>query len=253
MKISAVIITFNEERNIARCIDSLDGVADEVIVVDSYSTDKTQKICEDKGVMFTQRTWDDYSAQKNYANSLAQFDYILSIDSDEALSEELKESIKEIKSGTLVEGYTVNRLTNYCGRWIKHCGWYPDKKLRLWKNEAATWTGTIHETLSHKMSGIGHLHGDLLHYSYYSIAQHVGQINRFTDLQAEKLFNSGKSPSMLKTWFSPPFKFFQKYIIQGGFLDGREGYIISRMAAYYVFLKYVKHRQLVNSSRLRSK
>lgn len=253
MKISAVIITFNEERNIGRCIDSLDGVADEVIVVDSYSTDKTQEICEEKGVMFTQRTWDDYSGQKNYANSLAQFDYILSIDSDEALSEELKKSIREIKSGTLVEGYTVNRLTNYCGRWIKHCGWYPDKKLRLWKNEAATWTGTIHETLSHSMSGIGHLRGDLLHYSYYSIAQHVGQINRFTDLQAENLVNAGKSPSILKTWFSPPFKFFQKYILQGGFLDGREGYIISRMAAYYVFLKYVKHRQLVNASRQNSK
>lgn len=249
MKISAVIITFNEERNIGRCIDSLDGVADEVIVVDSHSTDRTQAICEDKGVMFTQRAWDNYSDQKNYANSLAQFDYILSIDADEALSDELRSSVLEIKSGTLVEGYTMNRLTNYCGRWIKHCGWYPDKKLRLWKKGSANWQGTIHETLEHSMTGIGHLRGDLLHYSYYSIAQHVGQINRFTDLQAQKLVNSGKSPSTLKIWFSPPTKFFQKYIIQGGFLDGREGYVISRMAAYYVFLKYAKHRQAVKAAK----
>ena len=247
MKISAVIITFNEERNIGRCIDSLQDVADEVIVVDSYSTDRTQTICEQRGVMFTQRTWDDYSSQKNYGNSLAQFDYILSIDADESLSKELKQSITEIKSGTIVTAYTVNRLTNYCGRWIKHCGWYPDKKLRLWKNGEAEWNGTIHETLQHSMTGIGHLQGDLLHYSYYSIAQHVGQINRFTDLQAEKLVNAGRSPSILKIWFSPPFKFLQKYFIQGGFLDGKEGYIISRMAAYYVFLKHVKHRQRSNS------
>ena len=247
MKISAVIITFNEERNIGRCIDSLQDVVDEVIVLDSYSTDRTQTICEQRGVMFTQRTWDDYSSQKNYGNSLAQFDYILSIDADESLSNELKQSITEIKSGTIVTAYTVNRLTNYCGKWIKHCGWYPDKKLRLWKNGEAEWNGTIHETLQHSMTGIGHLQGDLLHYSYYSIAQHVGQINRFTDLQAEKLVNSGKSPSILKIWFSPPFKFLQKYFIQGGFLDGKEGYIISRMAAYYVFLKHVKHRQRSNS------
>ena len=244
MKISAIIITHNEERNIGRCIDSLAEVADEIVVVDSMSNDRTQEICKEKGARFIQREWTNYSDQKNFANEQASGDYILSIDADEAISDDLKASILTIKSNPSSKVYSMNRLTNYCGKWIKHCGWYPDTKTRIWEKGYARWQGTIHETLKLESNQVEHLSGDLFHYSYYSVSQHIGQINRFTDLQAQELIAKGKKPNLLKLVLSPPFKFFQKYIIQGGFKDGKEGYVISKMAAYYVFCKHAKHRVL---------
>src|SRR5688572_22507686 len=140
-KLSVVIITFNEENNIARCIDSVNGIADEVVVVDSFSTDKTEEIAKGKGARFIQHTFKGHIEQKNYAKEQAQYDYVLSLDADEALSEELKNSIKQAKTDFAVHGYTMNRLNFYEDKPIKTCGWYPDKKLRLWDRKEGEWRG----------------------------------------------------------------------------------------------------------------
>src|SRR6187551_311049 len=132
IQLSVVIITFNEERNIARCLDSVREIADDVVVVDSFSTDKTEAICREKGARFVQHKFEGHIEQKNYAVTQAKFPYILSLDADEAPDEKLIASIKKVKADWIADGYSMNRLTNYCGKWIHHCGWYPDVKLRLW-------------------------------------------------------------------------------------------------------------------------
>jgi glycosyltransferase involved in cell wall biosynthesis len=242
IKLSAVIITFNEERNIKRCLDSLKEVADEIIVVDSFSTDKTESICKDYSlVKFIKQSWLGYSGQKNFANALASHDYIFSIDADEALSSELITSIKTIKNNPSSDIYIVKRLTNYCGQWIKHGGWYPDKKIRIWKKNDAIWEGDIHEILKLK-KGVSsfELKGDLLHYSYYTIKDHLNQVNNYTELMAIEAVKKGKKYSVLQLFFSPPVKFIKKYFIQLGFLDGYYGFIISIVGAHTTFYKYLK-------------
>ena len=170
MKISATIITLNEERNIDRCIRSIKDVADEIIVLDAYSTDRTESICQEHGVVFEKREWEGYAASKNYLNSLANCDYILSIDADEALDDELRNAILDLKKLNDPEVYTVSRLTNYCGKWIKHSGWYPDVKLRLFPKSGCSWEGEfVHEELVYPVNlTVQQLTGHLEHFSYYS-------------------------------------------------------------------------------------
>ena len=165
-KISAVIITQNEERNIGRCLESLSGIVDETVVVDSGSTDETKEICEKYGARFMHHDWKDYADQKNYANSLVNHEWTLSIDADEALSDQLRESISELKKAGLDGNctYSMARLNNYCGSWIRHSGWYPDEKVRLWPSGACTWEGLVHEELKYaKAMENRKLEGDLLH------------------------------------------------------------------------------------------
>ena len=170
VKISAVIITFNEERNISRCIQSLVDVVDEIIVVDSFSKDKTEEICLANNVQFIQREWNGYSETKNFANSQAKNDWVLSLDADEALSADLKTSILTLKKEELKGSYSFNRLTNYCGMWVKFGGWYPDNKTRLFNRLEGKWTGLIHENLEFSSATqTSLLKGDCLHYSYYSV------------------------------------------------------------------------------------
>ncbi|BDD07752.1 glycosyl transferase [Fulvitalea axinellae] len=246
MKLSAVIITLNEEKNIGKCLESLQGVADEIVVVDSLSMDRTKEICESYGVKFIATAWRGYSDTKNYANSLASHDYLLSIDADEVLSEELRTSILKIKEEKAPkEAYILNRLTNYCGKWIRHCGWYPEPKTRIWRKELGGWTGDIHETLDFRPKSTETLKGDLLHYSFHTIAQHVNQMNKYTDLMAKRDLEKGKKASLAKVLFSPPFKFFNKYIIRLGFLDGYYGFVVCVMSAVYTFLKITKLRRLL--------
>lgn len=239
MKLSAVIITKNEASNIGRCISSLEGIADEVVIVDSFSSDDTKAICLSKNTVFFEREFIDYSDAKNFGNDQTTGDWILSIDADEELSEELKKSILSIKKDPKAAVYLINRLTNYCGSWIKHCGWYPDAKTRLWEKGTAKWEGTIHEKLI-TSSPIVPIKGDLLHYSYPSLSFHLNKINHFTDFMAQEMFDKGKKPSVFKLVLSPPFKFIKKYFLQLGFLDGYAGFVVSAMAAYYVFVKYAK-------------
>lgn len=243
MKLSAVIITKNEASNIGRCISSLEGIADEIVVVDSFSTDNTKEICTSKNVVFLEREFVDYSDSKNFGNDHTSGDWILSIDADEELSKELKQSIKAIKQAPKEAVYLINRLTNYCGSWIKYCGWYPDAKTRLWKKGTAKWEGTIHEKLKSSLP-IVPLKGDLLHYSYPSLTFHLNKINHFTDFMAQEMYDKGKIPSLFKLILSPPFKFIKKYFLQLGILDGYAGFVVSVMAAYYVFVKYAKLNSL---------
>ncbi|MCD6367402.1 MAG: glycosyltransferase family 2 protein, partial [Bacteroidales bacterium] len=183
-KLSVTIITFNEEQNIARCLEAIKPVADEIIVVDSFSTDKTKVICQQFGVQFYEHPFTNYIEQKNLATSYTSYDYILNVDADEVLTHELQQSILTEKENFRYDAYFINRLTNYCGQFIKHGGWYPDRKLRLWNKLKGKWAGElIHEDIA--LSGAattGNLEGNLLHYSYHSIAQHIEQINRFTNL-----------------------------------------------------------------------
>ncbi|MGB0918713.1 MAG: glycosyltransferase family 2 protein [Flavobacteriales bacterium] len=238
-KLSAVIITFNEARNIKRCIESLQEVADEIVVVDSFSTDATPSICKGLNVQFHQREWKGYSKQKNYGNGLASNDWILSVDADEALSDELKNAITKIKADKH-ENYSFNRLTNYCGKWIKHSGWYPDTKVRLFNRVNSDWNGDVHETLSVDAKSVKKLKGDLLHYSYTTVSDHVRRTDGYSTLGAQELFDKNKKSSVLNLLFNPWLKFHKLYFLKLGFLDGMAGFTIALITAYGTFLKYIK-------------
>ncbi|CAN5616880.1 glycosyltransferase family 2 protein [soil metagenome] len=243
--LSAVIITFNEEKNIERCINSIIDVVDEILVVDSYSTDKTEEICKKLKVSFRQKTWEGYSAAKNYGNKEAIGSYILSIDADESLSEELKNNILKVKA-ELKGIYSFNRLTNYCGRWIKNCGWYPDKKIRIFPKEDSYWNDSeIHENIFFKGNPEENfLHGDLLHYSFGSVEEHMLKINNYTTIEAQQAYKAGKRMNYFSWIFSPLFKFLKIFFIHKGFLDGFHGFLIASFSSYSKFLKYAKLKQL---------
>ncbi len=239
-KLSAVIITYNEARNIKRCIASLQGLADEIVVVDNYSTDATPSICKGLGVQFHQREWKGYSKQKNYGNGLATHDWILSLDADEAVSEELKKSI--LKEKEKAEGYnfSFNILGNYCGTWIYHCGWYPGTKMRMFNKNVDDWQGEIHEKLTVDPKTVKKLKGDLLHYTYHSVSDHVQGENTYSDLGAQDRFAKGKKASLFNILINPWYKFVKMYFLQLGFLDGMAGLTICMITAYGTFLKYIK-------------
>jgi glycosyltransferase involved in cell wall biosynthesis len=245
MKLSAVIITFNEEANIESCLKSLLEIADEIIVVDSFSEDKTQDICLKLGVRFYQKEWRGFSNAKNYGNSLANADYIISLDADEVVSDKLKQSILNVKN-ELQGAYSFNRLTNYVGKWVRHCGWYPDAKVRIFPKNKAKWKGNyVHEILElDENVPSTQLKGDLLHYSYHSVAQHYMRIEKYSNLHAQQMFDDGKQSSPLKLLFAPAFKFFKDYVLKLGFLDGKTGFVICRISAKAVYLKYKKLRKL---------
>jgi glycosyltransferase involved in cell wall biosynthesis len=244
LHLSVVIITFNEEKNIGRCLESIQGIADDIVVVDSFSADATETICEKHMVNFIQRKWEGYSATKNFANAAAKYDWILSLDADEALSDELRASILAIKEQNEQHAFKFNRLTNYCGKWIKHCGWYPDTKVRIFDRRTAQWEGTIHEKLIVREGTVQKLRGDCLHYSYYTTEEHFKQSDKFSTLSAESLFSKGKKASLLKLWFSPVIKFISCFIFKLGFLDGTAGYMVCKIMAFTTFSKYAKLRDL---------
>lgn len=247
-KLSVVIITFNEEKNIERCLQSVQEIADEIIVLDSNSQDNTVSICERYNAKVYQQEWLGYSDQKNLANQKSSFNYVFSIDADEALSLELKSSILEVKKNGFTDAYNFNRLNNYCGKWIKHTSWYPDTKLRIWDKTKGIWKGDIHEeiNLNTEVKQV-HLNGDLLHYSYYSIQEHIAQVNKFSEISAEAKFAKGKRAGVAVIVFSPLFKFFKEYILKMGMLDGLYGFAISVISAHESFLKYLKLYQKTNS------
>jgi len=244
--LSVVIITYNEERDIENCLKSVQDIADEIVVLDSFSTDKTPEICEKYGAKFEQAAFDGYVEQKNNVAQFAGCNYLLSMDADEVLSDELKSQIKRLKQNPESEAYSFNRLTFFCGKPVRHCGWYPDTKIRIWKNGTAVWGGTNpHDSLiPDKKNRVKHLKGDLLHYSYHSVEQHITQINKFSTIKAEQALKKGKNAALPKLIFSPGFKFFRSYFLKLGFLDGFTGYLICKNSAHSTFLKYAKLRQL---------
>lgn len=241
VKISAVIITYNEERNIERCLSSLHGIADEILVVDSFSTDRTEEICEEFGIKFIQHPFNGHVEQKNYAMEQALYHHVLSLDADEALSTEMRNHIMQIKRNWTYDGYIFRRKTNFCGKWIRKGSWYPDKKLRLWDRRLGGWGGlNPHDKVMLKEGSVRTLSSEILHFSYYSVDEYLEQIRKFSTISAKSMAERGQHPSFRKLIFNPLWRFYKGYFVKGGFLLGKEGLIIEFGAAWETFLKYYK-------------
>lgn len=244
--LSVVIITFNEEKNIGKCIDAIQDIADDIVVVDSFSTDATKQICLSKNVRFIEHRFEGYGAQKNFANSQAKFDIVLNLDADEIPSSQLKESILLSLNDWKSDVYFFYRLNNYCGKWIKHGAWYPDPKTRLYDRRKGEWTtAIIHETFqAHQNAKTAFLKGDLWHYSYQNFEQHKRQMEKYSTLGAQEAFAKGKKATFVKIYFNPLWRFFRDYFLRLGFLDAYYGWVIAKNTAYEVYLKYVKLHEM---------
>ena len=244
LKISATLVTLNEEANLARALESL-RCCDEIVVVDSGSNDRTTEVATRLGARVVESEWRGYAAQKNFAAEQAKHDWILSLDADEALSEALEAEIWEIKrSGPHADAYTIPRMAQYMGRWILHSGWYPDRKVRLYDRRKGRWVGEyVHESV--KVDGhVAHLKPNLLHYTCDSLSQHLKTVDRYTTLAAQELVASRSVVPLWRLLLSPPWAFLRTYFWQRGFQDGFEGLVIAYMAAVYVFVKYAKARSM---------
>tara|TARA_R110002072_G_scaffold1989_5_gene16622 strand:- start:77379 stop:78143 length:765 start_codon:yes stop_codon:yes gene_type:complete len=247
IKISVAIIAFNEEKRIEKCLASVSNIADEIVVIDSLSTDRTKEICESYQAKVISQEFLGYIEQKNFALERCQHDYILSLDADEALSEELITNILKLKSlDNLSDGYSFNRVTNYCGKWIFHCGWYPDQKLRLIRKGKAKWMGVNpHDILklNNGENGIS-INGDILHYSYPTISSHIEQTNKFTTIAARASYDKGVRSGFFKIVTRPLLKFLRDYFFKLGILDGRYGFIICSINSLSALLKYSKIKEI---------
>ncbi len=246
-KISTVIITLNEEKKIERCLKSVSEISDEIIVVDSFSTDKTQEICERYNVKFIEHKFVGYRDQKNFAMNSASYNYVLSLDADEELSEQLQRKIIEMKNeGLKYDAYFFNRLNNIGGTWIKHGEWYPDAKIRLWNRKKGEWGGqNVHETVKMREKAVvSKLKLDLLHYPYNNIIEYNTQFMRFARIWAEEKSKANKESSLFSAIFHAFVKFFRGYFFKLGFLDGFYGFVIAKTSAHYTFLKYAHLREL---------
>lgn len=215
-------------------------MADEIVVLDSFSTDKTPEICAAFGVRFFQHAFDGHIEQKNRALTLASFDIVLSLDADEALDDNLKNAIQQCTQNWLADGYTMNRLTNYCGQWIHYSGWYPDKKLRLFDRNKAQWGGlNPHDKIMMTdQARIEHLEGDLLHYSYYSVEEHRERSHKYAFIGAQAMLNAGEKGYYYQLIINPLSKFVRNYILKRGFMDGKAGWTICTITALETFWKY---------------
>jgi len=245
MEISAVIITYNEEKRLEPAIKSLDGIAEEIIVVDRYSDDDTVKIAKKYTNCVFQRKWTNFADQKNFANSKAKFSWILSLDADERLSPKLKEELLQVKEQELgCSGFSMPREVFYLGRWIRHSGWYPDRKIRLFQKERARWEGEyVHEKLLIE-GEVKKLRGSIHHFTYRNIADHLRRINTFSDLGAQKLYAQNKKCRWYHLLFLPFFRFLRAFFLKAGFLDGFAGFVISVLDSYSVFTRYAKLKEI---------
>lgn len=241
IKLSVVIITFNEEKNIGRCLASIAEVADEIVVVDSFSTDATRKICDRFECTFIKNTFEGHIQQKNFALDQATYPHVLSLDADEELSSELKSSIFDVKKDWQYSAYRFNRLSSYCGKFFPHGSWYPDRKIRLFDKTKAKWGGVNpHDKVVLKEGRAQHISGNLHHYTYRSISEHIQQINYFSGIAAEAAYKSGKSFSLFKLITKPMWRFFRDYFIKHGFMGGYRGLTICFLTAVETYLKIIK-------------
>jgi len=240
--LSVVIITYNEEQNIGRCLEAVKSLADEIIVLDSYSTDQTVTIARSHGAMVYFEKFRGYIGQKNYAIQLASNNYILSLDADEVLDDQLIHSILEAKQTFSARAYQMNRCTNYCGRYIKHGLWYPDRKIRLFDRRVARWGGlNPHDRIQMKEGfSVVRLKGNILHYSFTSPEDLIWQGNRLSTIAAASMYATGRRSSIFKMLARPAWAFVNGYFLRLGFLDGIDGFTIAINTAHHVFLKYTK-------------
>lgn len=242
MKISAVIITYNEAANICRCIDSMKDVVDEIIVVDSFSKDATPELAKAKGVRFFQHPFTSHREQKNIALAHATYEYILSLDADEHLSAHLRESIRQAKAEGKHRAYSMNRLSSWGGKWVKHGNWYPDRKIRLWDRRLGQWGGdNPHEKviLDASVKDVCLLKGDLFHNGYKNAQDALQKIQKYSDIFAQENRYKRKS-SMWQMMLHPTFAFFKSFVIKRGFLDGYEGLMVAAASSSHAFYKYAK-------------
>jgi glycosyltransferase involved in cell wall biosynthesis len=244
LPLSVCIIAYNEADRIRDCLESVKWAGD-VLVVDSLSTDDTPKICRDFGARVIQRPWPGWIAQKNFALDQAKHEWALSLDADERLSPELateiQDTMKAVASGASdCVGFTMPRRVFYLGRWIRHCGWYPDRKLRLVKKTLAHWAGTDPHDHLYVEGKVGALRGDILHYTYRNLSDHMKTLDRFTTVGAAELLKAGAKSALPQMVCRPPARFLRMYLLKLGFLDGVPGFVASAIGGYYVFMKYAK-------------
>jgi glycosyltransferase involved in cell wall biosynthesis len=241
VKISAVLITLNEESNIEGALRSLEGIASEIIVVDAQSSDRTVKIARKYTDRVFERAWTGFSDQKNFANSQATFPWILSLDADERLSPELRQELQALLAEEPnCAGFSMPRRVFYLGRWIRHSGWYPDRKIRLFRRDRGRWEGEyVHENLVVD-GAVQKLAGSIHHFSYKNIHDHLARINRFSDLGAKKLYAQKKKCRWYHLLVLPWSRFLKSYFLKLGVLDGFPGLVISVLNGYAIFVRYAK-------------
>lgn len=253
--LSVCIITLNERDNLPRCLASVAGLATQVVVLDSCSTDGTQQLARQAGAEVHERPFAGHVQQKQQALDLAREDWVLSLDADEWLDAGLRAEIAGIVKGGPAAGgaaardcvaFELNRRNEYLGAWIDHCGWSPQWRLRLARRGQARWAGTDpHDRLVASGEGqVGRLSGRLCHRPYRDLADHVAKINRYTDTMARRRYEGGERGSLVQLVLNPPARFVRMYVLRAGFLDGWRGLLVSALGAFYVFLKYAKLREL---------
>ena len=243
MKLSVAIITFNEEDRLEEALKSCRDIADEIVVVDSYSTDKTVDIAAAYGAKIFKNTFSDYGTQKNVALDKAGHEWVLNLDADERVSPRLRDEIVDLKQlpdeQINADGFLINRKTYYMGRWIKHSGWYPDRKLRLFRKDKSRWHGRIHEGL--RLDGsVAKIPGDILHFTYRDMSDHINRLNRYTRMQAEDIVKKKKSLLYLRALLLPGITFTRFYFWKMGILDGLPGLVIALVSSWATAMKYLK-------------
>lgn len=251
IKTSVVIISLNEEKDIGRCLESVKDIADEVLVLDSFSTDGTGAICRKYAVRFEQHAFDGYVAQKNRAMQMATHDYILSLDADEALSEAAKDEVRRVKEEWTHDGYIFNRRNSYCGHWMRFTTWYPDRKLRLFDRRKAIWTGLDpHDYIRMDPgSSVVQLKGDLLHWAIHTKEEQQAKMEQFARISAKFYFDQGVRTSLGTAIIHCVWRWIREYYIHLGILDGKAGWQVARYSGLYVWRKYHYLRQLYGSQR----
>ncbi len=248
--LSVVIITKNEEKNIGRCLDSVASIADDVVVIDSFSTDRTREIALEKGARVFERAFDDFRGQKNFGLEKALFPHVLAIDADESPDEELQKSILEVKKSWAFDGYKMDMLTFYADAWIWHSGWHPDPKLRLFDTRKGAWRGkNPHEKFEFDRpddprSRSPRLRGCLLHFSFPTVESHWKKAETYSTLGAHFVVEKGKKVPFWRPFASSAAKFLKMYFLKRGFLDGRMGLKIAQISAWETFQKYQKARKI---------
>jgi glycosyltransferase involved in cell wall biosynthesis len=252
ISLSVVIITFNEEGNIGRCLASVASVADEIVVLDAGSSDATRSISRAYGARVYQQRFRGYGEQKNAAVAMAAYDHILSLDADEALTAELARSVRTAKERWAGDAFSFNRMSCFCGKWVRHGEWYPDRVVRLFDRRKARWSGGLHERLQFESRPrITFLKGRLLHYSYRSVFHYLRKTQLYSGMAAAPLAEKGLRPGPYHFYFKPLYRFFRCYVLKRGFLDGRTGYVIARLTAGRLFLQFVKVKRLQQQNKQR--
>jgi glycosyltransferase involved in cell wall biosynthesis len=247
-RLSICVITLNEAHDLPRLLRSVEGIGDEIVVVDSGSTDRTMEIAQSSGARVLTRTWTDYAEQKNFAVSQARGDWILLLDTDEELSEELRDSLRQWKSRAPdFAVYEMARLAWFLGAWIHHSRWYPDWQRRLFDRRKARFIGAIHESLQFEGQP-GRLRGDLLHYTVRNLKEQREKSQDYSMLAAKAMYSKGRRNWRAAKWLATPWAWFRCFVLGAGFLDGYRGWVIARVAAYTVWLKYSKLGALVQQA-----